>query len=1237
MNVSAIAPDSRRFTWLSRLVLACAAILLLALAFAPQQAHAAITADGWGYDLLTEEEQGIDGITIIDYVGDEADIALPAEIDGIPVVDATIGNDAVRSIDATACSELDSLTLYTGEVESLDVSGCSKLRWLACSGNKLKSLDLTGCTGLSILHCEDNLLTELDISDCPNLEFLHCTYNHIADTSALLAWADTVQDSEGIEILPQYEADSGFAYLVQDGDYGYGAYITGWSGEGSSITIPAQLGSVDVVSVNMKHKGLESVDVSKCPSLKYLDCSLNHLETGAYYQVESWLEEEGHEGVIQPQIDAATSLLFEVRDGDYGYGAYVIGQDVNDSYKSVIAVPESLRDGSVVAIAADQIHCTLLDVTQCSELQSIALRYSDIDTLNASGLSGLETLTCGTSRVYALNVADCDSLRKIDCSYNHLSSLSFPGCSALQELDCTANNITSIDLSGCPELSSLKCAKNLLDKKAVAALVEKVPNAVVSQQGDTSNIENVKLNATNLALAREETFQLEARSYADDKPMVVTWESTDESVASVDENGLVTAHKKGYATITARSEDGWARGACLVAVTNKSIDSDVKSMSFEAKQCDVDFVSKCPLCGKSHSDSSKVVLSLVPAGAEGLLEDPDVQLTYDEAVIGAGVFKDSESGALEVHFSSQAIGTTELTAFVENSDGSKVEATIKVTVREAAAPTFSMPSERAYRIDESAPVVKHFWAGAGEDFEPLVNLDHFPGMVTSPHNDGSLHEYERYLKSVSSSDESVVSFAEGAMLDPGESQPDNVLDSYYLVMDLKKPGTATITVEDIWGHKGSCKVTVNDVSVDFDKNPIMLKPGESIDLMTKIKGGIYSWRNLDFVSSDESIASIEDRWNDETEKREFILTGEKNGSATVTVRYGTWDTEKQETVYREFGTIPVTVATPVESVALSETEKMMQVGDKSFTLTATVSPMGASDAKVTWSSSNDKVAKVDAKGAVTPVAAGKAEITATAGGKSAKCVVTVKAKQVASTDSGSAVAGSVAISNSSSASDEALMEKLEGLGLAIEPVKPAESEPVKQAVAAIVQAGGDVVEVLDIHFTDENGDEVAWSDDKHVLTVRIAMTDAMKELAKTQDLVVFYIDENGERTEMPTWIEGDELVFQTTHFSTYAVAGVPQQQPDDPDDPDDGNGGGNQGGNQGQGDNNQGDNGNGNGSSTDNDKGGAQGADKAGDTASNGGTLAVMGDPLGVTALAVAATALAAVLALAFAARRRVR
>ena len=81
-----------------------------------------------------------------------------------------------------------------------------------------------------------------------------------------------------------------------------------------------------------------------------------------------------------------------------------------------------------------------------------------------------------------------------------------------------------------------------------------------------------------------------------------------------------------------------------------------------------------------------------------------------------------------------------------------------------------------------------------------------------------------------------------------------------------------------------------------------------------------------------------------------------------------------------------------DSVTVSPAESTLASG-KTVQLTAKVADKdgGAiADAKVTWSSSDDKVATVSDSGLVTAVASGKATVTATSDSKKGTATVTVE-------------------------------------------------------------------------------------------------------------------------------------------------------------------------------------------------------------------------------------------------------
>ena len=192
-------------------------------------------------------------------------------------------------------------------------------------------------------------------------------------------------------------------------------------------------------------------------------------------------------------------------------------------------------------------------------------------------------------------------------------------------------------------------------------------------------------------------------------------------------------------------------------------------------------------------------------------------------------------------------------------------------------------------------------------------------------------------------------------------------------------GTATITAKA--GDKtAACTVTVAVpvTSVTLDKAALELEVGASADLKATV---------LPSDATDKAVA-----WSSDKEAVATVVNGKVTaiaaGEATITAKAGDKTATCKVTVTNSVP--PVVEAT---GVTLNKTSLTLYVKDKATALKATVAPSNATDKTVTWQSSNDKVAKVDAKGNVTPVAKGTATITAkTANGKTATCKVTVKVR-----------------------------------------------------------------------------------------------------------------------------------------------------------------------------------------------------------------------------------------------------
>lgn len=134
---------------------------------------------------------------------------------------------------------------------------------------------------------------------------------------------------------------------------------------------------------------------------------------------------------------------------------------------------------------------------------------------------------------------------------------------------------------------------------------------------------------------------------------------------------------------------------------------------------------------------------------------------------------------------------------------------------------------------------------------------------------------------------------------------------------------------------------------------------------------------LAYVSSDESVATVDESGN-------VTAVGVGECTITTTIVADTTATAEDAGVDSEMLVVPenakaetkVTVGKVIESITLDSNEGVLSVGN-THTIKATVFPEDATDKAVTWKSSDESIATVDAEGNVTAKGTGNATITAT--------------------------------------------------------------------------------------------------------------------------------------------------------------------------------------------------------------------------------------------------------------------
>ena len=185
-------------------------------------------------------------------------------------------------------------------------------------------------------------------------------------------------------------------------------------------------------------------------------------------------------------------------------------------------------------------------------------------------------------------------------------------------------------------------------------------------------------------------------------------------------------------------------------------------------------------------------------------------------------------------------------------------------------------------------------------------------------------------------------------------------------------GTATISAS-CGGKTATCQVTVkiSISSINLSKTQLTLEKGSTETLTTTIlPADTTEDTTVTWTSSNVSVATV-------TSEGEVTAVG--RGTATITASCG-----------GKTATCHVTIKVPISGVTLNKSIVTLEKGN-SETLTATVLPLDTTEDKtIIFSSSDESVATVTDTGKVTAIGAGTATITASCGGKSVTCDVTVK-------------------------------------------------------------------------------------------------------------------------------------------------------------------------------------------------------------------------------------------------------
>lgn len=188
-------------------------------------------------------------------------------------------------------------------------------------------------------------------------------------------------------------------------------------------------------------------------------------------------------------------------------------------------------------------------------------------------------------------------------------------------------------------------------------------------------------------------------------------------------------------------------------------------------------------------------------------------------------------------------------------------------------------------------------------------------------------------------------------------------------------GEATIKVTaSQLGLTTSCKIKVNPVEAEtivLNTTNQELKIGDEFQLTATIEPENTTDKSITWESNDDKIATVTE---------EGLVKAVGVGKAIITVTSG----NVSVTCNIEVEPIQVT------GISLSHEDIEIEITDE-FELHATVSPVDATNKKINWTSSDERIAKVNEEGIVLGISKGQIKITAKTedGGYTKECKVTV--------------------------------------------------------------------------------------------------------------------------------------------------------------------------------------------------------------------------------------------------------
>ena len=483
----------------------------------------------------------------------------------------------------------------------------------------------------------------------------------------------------------------------------------------------------------------------------------------------------------------------------------------------------------------------------------------------------------------------------------------------------------------------------------------------------------------------------------------VTWSSSAPTVASVDQSGNITAKSVGNATITVTAKDGsGVTATCWVNVTDIKVTGitlnkttlniktgateqlTAKVQPTDATNSKVTWSSNEPTVAEvdqtgmiTAKKEGSAVITVTAQDGSGKTATCQVNVTDIKV---SGITLSASTLAMQTE-DVKRLSVTNITPANATNKALKWESknTWVATVDESGNVTAKNPGEATITVTaaDNGGAQATCKVTVTERTAPVIKVTQIQlSQTRASLNEGKELQLTATVLPANATNQSLTwsSSVEGvATVDPTGK------------VTAIKAGTTVITAtaKDDSGISASCTVqvtvpTVKVTGITLNKTTASVVKGKTVALTATVTPDTATDKTIKWTTSNKNVATV---------STDGVVTAVAAGTATITA------TAADDSGVK--ATCKITVTNPVvkvTKVTLNKTTASVVKG-KTLTLTATVTPTNATNKKVTWKSSNTKIATVDSNGKVTAKAAGTATITCTAAdgsGKSAACKITVK-------------------------------------------------------------------------------------------------------------------------------------------------------------------------------------------------------------------------------------------------------